>query len=144
MSTWVCACICFSFVPEMIERMKVWYVIEFWHKCTEGLKNLIRISSIRNNKKYPTIKKIFEAGDFYAILSDIVEKITVYLYYSICNFNALGLSNLMVVLFYYWREMITSLHIYIILFGQYCFVTWSYRHSSAIVIWWSSMKIPLT
>ena len=75
MSTWVCACICFSFVPEMIERMKVWYVIEFWHKCTEGLKNLIRISSIRNNKKYPTIKKIFEAGDFYAILSDIVEKI---------------------------------------------------------------------
>ena len=78
MSTWVCACICFSFVPEMIERMKVWYVIEFWHKCTEGLKNLIRISSIRNNKKYPTIKKIFEAGDFYAILSDIVEKIIVY------------------------------------------------------------------
>ena len=55
--------------------MKVWYVIEFWHKCTEGLKNLIRISSIRNNKKYPTIKKIFEAGDFYAISSDIVEKI---------------------------------------------------------------------
>ena len=78
MSTWVCACICFSFVPEMIERMKVWYVIEFWHKCTEGLKNLIRISSIRNNKKYPTIKKIFEAGDFYAILSDIVEKIRKY------------------------------------------------------------------
>ena len=77
MSTWVCACICFSFVPEMIERMKVWYVIEFWHKCTEGLKNLIRISSIRNNKKYPTIKKIFEAGDFYAILSDIVEKISI-------------------------------------------------------------------
>ena len=78
MSTWVCACICFSFVPEMIERMKVWYVIEFWHKCTEGLKNLIRISSIRNNKKYLTIKKIFEAGDFYAILSDIVEKISNY------------------------------------------------------------------
>ena len=59
--------------------MKVWYVIEFWHKCTEGLKNLIRISSIRNNKKYPTIKKIFEAGDFYAILSDIVEKISDYI-----------------------------------------------------------------
>ena len=39
---------------------------------------LIRISSIRNNKKYPTIKKIFEAGDFYAILSDIVEKINKY------------------------------------------------------------------
>ena len=39
------------------------------------IKKLIRISSIRNNKKYPTIKKIFEAGDFYAILLDIVEKI---------------------------------------------------------------------
>ena len=66
--------------------MKVWYVIEFWHKCTEGLKNLIRISSIRNNKKYPTIKKIFEAGDFYAILSDIVEKITNYRWnYSLRN-----------------------------------------------------------
>ena len=41
-----------------------------------SLNNLIRISSICNNKKYPTIKKIFEAGDFYAILSDIVEKIS--------------------------------------------------------------------
>ena len=95
MSTWVCACICFSFVPEMIERMKVWYVIEFWHKCTEGLKNLIRISSIRNNKKYPTIKKIFEAGDFYAILSDIVEKINFFISTEIiCTFESMSPSSL--------------------------------------------------
>ena len=38
------------------------------------ITGLIRISSIRNNKKYLTIKKIFEAGDFYAILSDIIDR----------------------------------------------------------------------
>ena len=41
-------------------------------------ETLIRISSKHNNKKYPTIKKIFEAADFYAILSDIVERISNY------------------------------------------------------------------
>ena len=113
MSTWVCACICFSFVPEMIERMKVWYVIEFWHKCTEGLKNLIRISSIRNNKKYPTIKKIFEAGDFYAILSDIVEKISRYIlqivsYYSVA-FGTVSTNNFTLI-FYDWNVCYTHIH----------------------------------